>query len=161
MHELFPIINENISLELINISNYNISFNADRFELNLKYTHYSKHNNIIYISDSIDIDLPLMELPRLSKHDTIAIESIQRILVSQSIRIPDISIKRVNKLVNINLLTLKSNYLHIKGSSLGIEIGIGNSFSDYASFMLSMGVKTAHVFKNFMNIVRIAYYKNK
>ncbi len=154
---LFPVMIEDLSLELITIKAFSLSQIVSEFVFEFRVIRYFKFNDIVSIDWFMDVEYPLFKLPKLLKYGMIYIGNVQKILISQFVSSQEI---KVNGNC-ISLLTTSADYLHIKVNGFKLDIECFERRSDYVLLMFALGVKVSCLLKNFVCAVKIVYYKNK
>ncbi len=159
---LFPISFCNWSLEFINIINHNISNEIDSFYICFKLVQYSNFYGIQYVEYSSNFCSLLVDLPKVSNNGLINIGGIEKVLISQLIRHPDIRIgESGNNNIYINFLTSGIGGLCIETVNGDLKIKCNNCFSDYISMLLFLGTKGNHIAKLLTNNTKIVYIKGQ
>ncbi len=154
---LFPIKTEDLSVEFITIETLNLSQIMSEFIFEFKVIYYSMFKGVININWFTDIKFPLFRLPKFLGHDVIDVNGIYKVLISQFMKPQEVKISDNC----ISLLTLNADYLHIRIDKFEPNIEYHKRTSKYASLMFNLGIKNTSIFKNFVNAMRIVYYKNK
>ncbi len=80
---LFPFNLKYLSLELKRIRNFIKNEWLTSFDLELNIIQYCFYKDIIFVSQQYDLNIPLMDLPRLSKDGILIINGTKKTLITQ------------------------------------------------------------------------------
>ncbi|PIM94981.1 DNA-directed RNA polymerase subunit beta [Candidatus Hodgkinia cicadicola] len=163
LQPLFPVNYQEMSLEFINVRKYDSikpidDFeNSDRFDINLNLVCYFKNKWFIQLHQRVEIQTALIDLPRLLKDDTIIIENIKKILVSQLTVPPGFHVEISEDQTDIELLF--SWMLNIKLNNLDIKISNDRCSANLLDTLLSLKTKWHHILNGLTKIRKFVYYK--
>ncbi|WP_192573072.1 hypothetical protein [Candidatus Hodgkinia cicadicola] len=149
LQPLFPVNNQELSLEFINIREHDSikppdGFeNSDRFDIDLNLVCYSENEWFIQLHQRVEIQTALIDLPRLLKDDTVVIEGIKKVLVSQLTTPPGLNIEVSEDQTNMELLF--SRMLNIKLNNSDIIISNNRCSADLLNTLLSLKTKWHHI----------------
>lgn len=104
----------------------------DVFGLILDVIQYSIDKKITFISQKLELNIPLVILPSLTKHNTVLVDGVKKTLIMQLVRDITVMFDKDNGV--INMTTKSSKRLGIQGS----RIKYGDYESDLFATMLKL-----------------------
>ncbi|PIM96056.1 DNA-directed RNA polymerase subunit beta [Candidatus Hodgkinia cicadicola] len=152
---LFPLDFEYWNIELVRIRNFIKSERSTMFELELNITWWYFENDIAFICYRHDFNVPLMNLPRLTKNGILIINNTKKILVMQLIKQSAVSFDQESE--SISLKDKYLDYLKINKS----KIKHNTRESDLLASLLKLKTKHSHIFKNTYGTKEVMFYKGK
>ncbi|PIM95245.1 DNA-directed RNA polymerase subunit beta [Candidatus Hodgkinia cicadicola] len=155
LRTLFPTNFRHWSLDLININNFIKDEKLTSFELHLNGVQYCHDKDIIFVSHQFDLDVPLMDLPRLSKDEMLIVNGTKKTLIMQLVKQLGVLFDQENKLISLKDKSL--GYLRINRS----KIKHNNRESDLLTSLLKLRTKHSHIFKGSFETHDVVFYKGK
>ncbi len=138
---MFPINFRQWILELTRVNNYVKDKRLTSFVLRLNIVQYCLDKDIVSLNQQYSLNVSLMDLPRLSKDESLTIDGIMKTLVMQLIKQSSVLLDQENK--SIDLKDKDVGYLKVVKS----KIIHNNHESDLPTSLLSLKTKYSHIFK--------------
>ncbi|PIM95454.1 DNA-directed RNA polymerase subunit beta [Candidatus Hodgkinia cicadicola] len=127
----------------------------DVFGLILDVIQYSIDKKITFISQKLELNIPLVILPSLTKHNTVLVDGVKKTLIMQLVRDITVMFDKDNGV--INMTTKSSKRLGIQGS----RIKYGDYESDLFATMLKLKSKYSHILKNILELEHLVYFNGR
>ncbi|PIM96729.1 DNA-directed RNA polymerase subunit beta [Candidatus Hodgkinia cicadicola] len=152
---LFPLDFGYLVIELVRISNFIKNERLTTFELDLNIIQCCIDKDIIFVCHRHDLNVPLMDLPRLTKNGTLIVNNIEKILIMQLVKQSAVLFDQESESISIKDKHL--SYLKISES----EITHNNHESNLLTSLLKLKAKYSHMFKNICGTNEVIFYKGK
>ncbi|PIM95885.1 hypothetical protein [Candidatus Hodgkinia cicadicola] len=153
LQTLFPVNLKHYSLELIKTSNCIKDEKLTSFGLELNVIRYCLDKDILFVNDQHNLDVLLMDLPRLSKDGILTINGTKKTLITQLIKQSAVLFDRENETISIKDRDI--GYLRINGP----KIIHNNHESDLFASLLTLKTKHSHIFKGTSETHDVGFYK--
>ncbi|PIM96012.1 hypothetical protein [Candidatus Hodgkinia cicadicola] len=155
LRTLFPFDFGHWNLELIRSNNFIKDKKLTSFELYLNVVQYCLDKDIMFICCQFDLDVPLMDLPRLQKDEALTVNGTTKTLIMQLIKQSAVLFDQESE--SINMKDKHFGYLRIDGS----KIEHNNHESDLLTSLLKLKTKRSHIFKGTSGKRDVGFYKGK
>ncbi|PIM96223.1 DNA-directed RNA polymerase subunit beta [Candidatus Hodgkinia cicadicola] len=152
---LFPLDIGHWRLEYGKVDICVLSRTTNVFGLILDVVQYLIDKKITFISQRLELSIPLVALPSLSEDNSVLVDGIKKTLVMQLIR--DITVMFDRDTGEINMVTRSLKRLEIQGS----RIKYGNCESDILVTLLFLKSKYSHILKNILELQQLVYFSGR
>ncbi|PIM94820.1 DNA-directed RNA polymerase subunit beta [Candidatus Hodgkinia cicadicola] len=155
LRTLFPSDFGHWSLDLTKPNNFIKDKKLTSFELHLNVVQYYLDKDIMFVCYRFDLDVPLVDLPRLPKDEVLTVNGTKKTLIMQLTKQSAVLFDQETE--SINLKDKHLGYLRISGP----KIEHNTHESDLLTSLLRLKTKHSHIFKGTFGTHDVGFYKGK
>ncbi len=161
---LFPVKFQNQSLEFKDIeideaveTCPDLAVSDFKASVKLEWFCYGKVFGILYVQQRKSIVVPLVRFPKLLASDTLRINEIEKVLVSQLSRQPGIRIEADENSVDISFLKKNATMFQIKADRKMCYAICEGRKVELLRALMALGVTRSHILKVLHDVKTVAY----